>query len=111
DRLRDMTVTDAPPAAASPDEAEVLALCQQLLEEHPPEETDAATFLGRQFDLGLAWIHFPEGNGGLGKSPKLQKLVNETLQKAGAPNAVVRNVIGHGMGAPTIVTHGSDEQK
>jgi alkylation response protein AidB-like acyl-CoA dehydrogenase len=106
-----MTVTDAPPAAASPDEAEVLALCQQLLEEHPPRETDAATFLGRQFDLGLAWVHFPEGQGGLGKSPRLQKLVNETLQGAGAPNAVVRNVIGHGMGAPTIVTHGTDTQK
>ncbi|MGV3757960.1 MAG: acyl-CoA dehydrogenase family protein [Actinomycetota bacterium] len=106
-----MTVTDAPPAAASPDEAEVLALCQQLLEELPPKETDVATFLGRQFDLGLAWVHFPEGNGGLGKSPRLQKLINETLQAAGAPNAVVRNVIGHGMGAPTIVTHGSEDQK
>ena len=106
-----MSATDAPPAAASSDEAEVLALCQQLLEELPPRETDPVTFLGRQFDLGLAWVHFPEGHGGLGKSPKLQKLINETLQKAGAPNAVVRNVIGHGMGAPTIVTHGSEAQK
>jgi len=106
-----MTVTDAPSAAAPTDEAEVLALCQQLLEELPPKQTDAATFLGRQFDLGLAWVHFPEGQGGLGRSPRLQKLINETLQAAGAPNAVVRNVIGHGMGAPTIVTHGTDAQK
>ncbi|MFP5256809.1 MAG: acyl-CoA dehydrogenase family protein [Acidimicrobiia bacterium] len=106
-----MTVTDAPPTAASPDEADVLALCQQLLEELPPKETDPVTFLGRQFDLGLAWVHFPEGHGGLGRSPRLQKLINETLQAAGAPNAAVRNVIGHGMGAPTIVTHGTDAQK
>jgi len=106
-----MSATDAPPAATTPDEAEVLALCQQLLDELPPKETDPVTFLGRQFDLGLAWVHFPVGHGGLGKSPKLQKLINETLHRAGAPNAVVRNVIGHGMGAPTIVTHGSEEQK
>ncbi len=109
--VRAMTVTDAPTTAASPDEAEVLALCQQLLEELPPKETDPAEFLGRQFDLGLAWVHFPVGNGGLGKSPKLQRLINDTLGAAGAPNAVMRNVIGHGMGAPTIVTHGTEEQK
>jgi alkylation response protein AidB-like acyl-CoA dehydrogenase len=106
-----MTVTDAPPAAASADEADVIALCEQLIDELPPAETDPVTFLGRQFDLGLAWVHFPEGHGGLGRSPKLQKAINETLHRAGAPIAAVRNVIGHGMGAPTIVTHGSEEQK
>jgi alkylation response protein AidB-like acyl-CoA dehydrogenase len=104
-----MTVLDA--AAAGTDEATVLDLCQQLLEELPPKETDAATFLGRQFDLGLAWVHFPEGHGGLGLSPKLQRTINEALHAAGAPIAAYRNVIGHGMGAPTIVTHGSEEQK
>ncbi len=68
-------------------------------------------FLGRQFDLGLAWVHFPEGHGGLDASPKLQRTINETLFAAGAPVAAVRNVIGYGMGAPTVVTHGSPEQK
>ena len=104
-----MTVLDA--AAPGTDEATVLALCQQLLEELPPKETDAVEFLGRQFDLGLAWVHFPEGNGGLGLSPKLQRTINETLHSAGGPIAAYRNVIGHGMGAPTVVTHGSEEQK
>ena len=28
----------------------------------------AVEFLGAQFDLGLAWVHFPEGHGGLGLS-------------------------------------------
>jgi len=104
-----MTVLDA--AAPGTEEATVLALCQQLLEELPPKDTPAAQFLGRQFDLGLAWVHFPEGNGGLGLSPRLQRTINETLHPAGAPIAAYRNVIGHGMGAPTIVTHGSEEQK
>src|SRR5689334_11901070 len=93
------------------DEQVVLEKIDQLLAEHDPKTADPVEFLGRQFDLGLAWVHFPEGNGGLGLSPKLQRTINETLHKAGAPVAAYRNVIGHGMGAPTIVTHGSDEQK
>ncbi len=98
-------------AAAGTDEATVLQLCQQLLEELPPKETDPVAFLGRQFDLGLGWVHFPLGQGGLGLSPKLQRTINETLFPAGAPVAAYRNVIGHGMGAPTVVTHGTDAQK
>ncbi len=97
--------------AHSDDERRVLGLCEQLLADAPPRETDPADFLGRQFDLGLAWVHFPEGNGGLGLSPQLQKLINETLVGAGAPRAGGLNPIGHGMGAPTIVTHGTEAQK
>ncbi|HET6952240.1 MAG TPA: acyl-CoA dehydrogenase family protein [Acidimicrobiales bacterium] len=93
------------------DEATVRDLCAALLAEAPPATTPPAEFLGRQYDLGLAWVHFPAGFGGLGLSPKLQKVVNETLSAAGAPRAGGRNPIGHGMGAPTIVTHGSDAQK
>ncbi len=106
-----MTVTDDRTSAHDADEAEVLALCHQLLEELPPKETDRTSFLGRQFDLGLAWVHFPEGHGGLGRSPKLQKLINETLLGAGAPHPYAGNPIGYGMGAPTVVTHGSEDQK
>src|SRR6185436_10032577 len=51
------------------------------------------------------------GQGGLDVSPKLQKLVDERLRAAGAPFTAMRNPIGLGMAAPTIVTHGSDEQK
>jgi alkylation response protein AidB-like acyl-CoA dehydrogenase len=109
-----MTLTDATDRAAGGtggDEDRVLELCRQLLDELPPQSTDKVTFLGRQFDLGLAWVHFPEGHGGLGLSPKLQRTVNETLWGAGAPAAGAGNPIGHGMGAPTVVTHGSEAQK
>jgi alkylation response protein AidB-like acyl-CoA dehydrogenase len=104
-----MTALDS--AAVATDEATVLTLCQQLLDELPPKETDAVEFLGRQFDLGLAWVHFPVGQGGLGLSPRLQRTINENLHPAGAPIAAYRNVIGYGMGAPTLVTHGTDKQK
>ena len=66
---------------------------------------------GAQFDLGLAWVHFPEGYGGLGLSPKLQEIVERELRKAGVPSNFGRNPIGLGMGAPVVLTHGSEEQK
>jgi alkylation response protein AidB-like acyl-CoA dehydrogenase len=69
------------------------------------------TFLGAQFDLGLAWIHFDEGFGGLGLARSLQRPVIERLTAAGAPTAGSRNPIGAGMAAPTIATWGTDEQK
>jgi len=104
-------MTSLDTASPETDETTVAALCQQLLEELPPKHTDPVAFLGRQFDLGLAWVHFPVGQGGLGLSPRQQRTINETLYPAGAPIAAFRNVIGHGMGAPTLITHGTEAQK
>src|SRR5882757_5379194 len=106
-----MTITESADAPARSDAERVEALVEQLVTEHPPRGTDERTFLGAQYDLGLAWVHFPEGAGGLGLSPKLQNTINAKLFGAGAPVLYGRNPIGHGMCAPTIVTHGSDEQK
>ncbi len=93
------------------DEQLVHDRCEELLAEHHPKTTRPAEMLGAQYDAGLAWVHFPEGFGGLGVSPKMQNLVNTKLTAAGAPLPYGRNPIGHGMCAPTIVTHGSDDQK
>jgi alkylation response protein AidB-like acyl-CoA dehydrogenase len=93
------------------DEKLVLERIDQLLAEHDPKTTNARDFLGAQYDAGLAWVHFPEGYGGLGVGPKLQKVVQERLAEVGAPHPYGRNPIGYGMGAPTVVTHGSEEQK
>ena len=70
-----------------------------------------ATFLGAQFDAGLAFVHFPEGYGGLGLSRRLQAVIVDRLRQAGAPIGVMRNPIGYGMVAPTIVTVGSEAQR
>ncbi len=93
------------------EEARIDGLIDQLLEELDPVETPVEEFLGRQYDLGLAWVHFPEGFGGLELSPRLQTRINHRLAEAGAPNPYYRNPIGYGMGAPTVVTHGSEAQK
>ena len=84
---------------------------ERLLAEHDPRSTDPTTFWGAQFDLGLAWVHFPEGLGGLGIAPGHQEIVNTALRKAGAPSNGLRNPIGLGMGAPTVLAHGTDAQK
>ena len=66
-------------------------------------------FLGACFDAGLAWVHFPEGLGGLGVSRGLQARADAILQGAGGPNPFFLNPIGHGMAAPTVLEHGSPE--
>ena len=91
-------------------ESTIDALLDELLGEHDPKG-DPVEFLGAQFDKGLAWVHFPEGLGGLGFEPKYQSRINQKLADAGAPNPARRNVIGYGMGAPTVLTHGTDEQR
>ena len=75
------------------------------------DRLDPAGFLGRQFDLGLAWVHHPKGWGGLGAPRALQRVVDQTCRDAGAPSAAMRNPVGHGMAAPTLLEHGTPEQK
>jgi alkylation response protein AidB-like acyl-CoA dehydrogenase len=95
----------------SSDATLVEKLCDELLAEFPPASTPARTFLGAQFDKGLAWVQFDIGYGGLGLSPKYQSQIDLKLRAAGAPHPVFANPIGHGMGAPTVYTWGSETQK
>jgi alkylation response protein AidB-like acyl-CoA dehydrogenase len=81
----------------------------QLLEEVDPRTAKAEEFRSRQFDLGLAWVSFPEGDGGLGLPPGLQREVDRRLSEAGARLPGAREFFGLTMAGPTVVTHGSDE--
>ena len=83
-----------------------------LLDAHDPATTDPREFLGAQYDAGLAWVHLPQGFGGLGLPRKAQEFVDAELSAAGAPvGGTVKNFIGMGMAAPTIAAFGTDEQK
>jgi alkylation response protein AidB-like acyl-CoA dehydrogenase len=103
-----MSVTET---SMTTEEQRVADLVAELLAAYPPASTPPASFLGAQFDAGLAWVHFPQGHGGLGLNPKLQKMINEQVFAAGAPNPVSRNPIGHGMCGPTVAVWGSEAQR
>ncbi len=96
----------------APDDAQrVDRLIDQLLADLPPGQTKPVVFLGAQFDRGLAWVHYPEGDGGLDLSPALQQHAVQRLASAGAPSSGRRNPIGYGMVAPTVAVHGTPEQR
>jgi alkylation response protein AidB-like acyl-CoA dehydrogenase len=85
---------------------------RQFLAEHDPAHMPKQDFLDARFDAGLAWVHYPEGLGGLGLSRSLQRIVDAEFEAAGAPdNNADRNAIGLGMAAPTILAYGNDEQQ
>ncbi|MGQ0841735.1 acyl-CoA dehydrogenase family protein [Actinokineospora sp.] len=84
----------------------------EFLAGHDPATTERLDFLRARFDAGLAWVHFPEGLGGLGAPRALQAVVEADLAAAGAPDNDPRRIgIGLGMAAPTILTFGTAELK
>ena len=94
------------------DATEMRRRTQELLAARPPAGTERLDFLRARFDAGLAWVHFPEGLGGLGAPRSLQAVVDAELAAAGAPDNDPRRIgIGLGMAAPTILQYGTEEQK
>jgi alkylation response protein AidB-like acyl-CoA dehydrogenase len=91
------------------DAEKVDGLVDDLLSAHDPRTTDAVTFRGAQYDRGLAWVHFPEGFGGLGLEGRLQRQIETRLREAGAPPPQSMLFFNLYLAAPTMVTHGSDE--
>jgi alkylation response protein AidB-like acyl-CoA dehydrogenase len=79
-----------------------------LLAEHDPRVEDQITFRGHQYDAGLAWVHFPEGWGGLGLPPNHQRTIEAALAEAGAKSIRSEHFFGLTMAGPTVVTHGDD---
>ena len=83
----------------------------QLLDQADPRTTGMEEFRGLQYDMGLAWVHFPEGRGGLGLPPSLQARIDGRLRQAGAKSPDSRHFFGLTMAGPTIVTNGSEAAK
>ena len=83
-----------------------------FLAAHDPSALDRLEFLRARFDAGLAWVHYPVGLGGLGRPRTQQPAVDAQFVAAGAPDNDPRRIgIGLGMAAPTILAHGTDEQR
>ncbi|MEX2626979.1 MAG: acyl-CoA dehydrogenase family protein [Ilumatobacteraceae bacterium] len=110
--LADRTAPDSPGSAprADPETAKVLEALEAFLTDHDPSATDPIELRRARYDAGLAWVHFPEGFGGLGVRPDLNRLVEARLREAGAPPPDPTTFF-QALAAPTILTHGTDEQK
>jgi alkylation response protein AidB-like acyl-CoA dehydrogenase len=94
-------------------EEELRRRVRDLLAEAHPDRVDQFTFRGKQYDRGLAWVHFPEGYGGLGLSPRMQAVVADEIRKNAETlyDDMMLNPIGIGMGAPTVLTWGTEWMK
>jgi alkylation response protein AidB-like acyl-CoA dehydrogenase len=108
----------------SPEQAEYRARVRSWLEGHrdqaPPSrrrgdaEDSAAVEAHRAWqralaEAGLVGVTWPTEYGGQGLGPLHQVIVNQEIQRAGVPG--ILDTIGVGMLGPTIIAHGSDEQK
>ena len=92
--------------------ADIRAKVKEFLASHDPATTPRLDFLRARYDAGLAWVHYPEGRGGLGAPRALQTVTDKAFAAANAPaNDPGIQVIGLGMAAPTILAFGSAEQQ
>lgn len=85
---------------------------EELVEENRDILDDQFAFRGKQYDAGLAMVHFPEGFGGLNGNRGQQAVIDAVLRSHGVNYEDLRiNPIGIGMGAPTVLAYGSEELK
>ncbi len=92
----------------SPDEAAFRERVRGWLAENLPTEP-GREWSRRIFDAGFAGLTWPEEYGGRGEPYSHQAIALEEFARAEAPNHV--NVIALGMAGPTIMVHGTEEQK
>jgi alkylation response protein AidB-like acyl-CoA dehydrogenase len=107
----------------SPEQAAYRSTVRAWLEEHRSEapplrapEGDEEAYLaarqawqGKLAEGGLAGVVWPKELGGQGLGPIEQVIVNQEIGAAKVPG--ILDVIGVGMLGPTLIAHGSDEQK
>jgi len=99
----------------TPEQASYRERVRDWLSEHaaeaPPEDDIPArrAWQGMLAKAGLAGVTWPVEYGGQGLGPVEQVIVNQEIALAGVPGPV--DAIGVGMLGPTIIAHGTDEQK
>jgi alkylation response protein AidB-like acyl-CoA dehydrogenase len=109
-------LNDTPEQAAY--RAEVRAWIEQNKADAPSErgrgDEEAAVAAHRAWqrklaEAGFVGVTWPAEHGGQGKGPLHQVVINQEIARAGVPG--ILDAIGVGMLGPTLIAHGSDEQK
>ncbi|MGH2944383.1 MAG: acyl-CoA dehydrogenase family protein, partial [Solirubrobacteraceae bacterium] len=105
----------------TPEQAQYRARVRAWLDEHKGEapaeqgDDDAAyidarrAWQGKLAAAGLAGVTWPVELGGQGLGPIEQVIVGQEIARAGVPG--ILDAIGVGMLGPTIIAHGTEEQK
>jgi alkylation response protein AidB-like acyl-CoA dehydrogenase len=106
----------------TPDEAAWRERVRSYIQEHREElgrygdtrRRDGDTTAARAsqaclYDGGLVGVTWPKEAGGQGGTPMQQAIVDQELSRAGVPMNI--GIIGIGMCGPTVIHHGSDDQK
>ncbi len=106
----------------TPEQAAFRAQARAWLQEHKHEAPAASTgedspeylnerrrWQGKLAEAGLAGVTWPKDFGGQGLGPIENVIVGQEIAAAEVPN--ILDVIGVGMLGPTIIAHGTDEQK
>jgi alkylation response protein AidB-like acyl-CoA dehydrogenase len=104
----------------TPELAEYRARVRDWLEQHKseapePRRDDAAAVAARRAwqrklaEGGFAAVTWPAEYGGAGLGPLQQVVVNQEIGRAGVPG--IFDLIGVGMLGPTLIAHGTEEQK
>ena len=111
-----MDLNDTPEQAAY--RTEVRAWLEQNASHAPAtrgrgdEEGAVAAHRGwqrRLAEAGYVGVTWPAEHGGQGKGPLHQVVINQEIARAGVPG--ILDAIGVGMLGPTLIAHGSEEQK
>jgi alkylation response protein AidB-like acyl-CoA dehydrogenase len=92
----------------SPEEAAFRAQVRAWLERNLPAEP-GLEWSRKMHEAGYVAVTWPEEYGGKSAPYSDQAIILEEFARAGAPNHM--NVIGLGMAGPTIMAHGTEEQK
>ena len=106
----------------TPEQAEYRATVRAWLQEHRAEAPPASgsnedtayidarrRWQGRLAEAGLAGVTWPREYGGQGLGPIEHVIVNQEIAAAGVPG--ILDTIGVGMLGPTLIAHGTEEQK
>jgi alkylation response protein AidB-like acyl-CoA dehydrogenase len=92
----------------TPEEAGFRSRVREWLAANLPAEP-GREWSRRLYDAGFVGLSWPEEYGGRGESYSYEAIALEEFARAEAPTHV--NVIGLGMAGPTIMVHGTDEQR
>ena len=97
----------------TPDEARWRARVRAFLTEHAGARGDgldaARAWQARLYEAGLVGVAWPESAGGWGGTLMQQAIVDQETARLGLPALI--NLIGIGMCGPTVIAHGSDDQR